>query len=139
MRKEPVLVSGATGYVGGRLVPLLLDAGYRVRVLGRSLPNGLSAATRRTRGEPYWSRDTGCRFMPHPKPYGKVSSVSVADMAGIHPVFCGLCVASWIDWWAGWASGGGVLIRCGSGQEIQLISFAFLTCGKLSDFLCFRK
>ncbi len=37
MRKEPVLVSGATGYVGGRLVPLLLDAGYRVRVLGRSL------------------------------------------------------------------------------------------------------
>ncbi|MFC1534998.1 SDR family oxidoreductase [Thermodesulfobacteriota bacterium] len=37
MRKEPVLVSGATGYVGGRLVPFLLDAGYRVRVLGRSL------------------------------------------------------------------------------------------------------
>jgi uncharacterized protein YbjT (DUF2867 family) len=37
MRSEPVLVSGATGYVGGRLVPLLLDAGYRVRVLGRSL------------------------------------------------------------------------------------------------------
>ncbi len=37
MRSEPVLVSGATGYVGGRLVPLLLDSGYRVRVLGRSL------------------------------------------------------------------------------------------------------
>jgi uncharacterized protein YbjT (DUF2867 family) len=37
MRKKPVLVSGGTGYVGGRLVPLLLDAGYRVRVLGRSL------------------------------------------------------------------------------------------------------
>lgn len=37
MRKEPVLVSGGTGYVGGRLVPLLLDSGYRVRVLGRSL------------------------------------------------------------------------------------------------------
>ena len=37
MRTEPVLISGATGYVGGRLVPLLLDAGYRVRVLGRSL------------------------------------------------------------------------------------------------------
>jgi uncharacterized protein YbjT (DUF2867 family) len=37
MRSEPVLVSGATGYVGGRLVPLLLDSGHRVRVLGRSL------------------------------------------------------------------------------------------------------
>jgi uncharacterized protein YbjT (DUF2867 family) len=37
MRSEPVLVSGATGYVGGRLVPRLLDSGYRVRVIGRSL------------------------------------------------------------------------------------------------------
>jgi len=31
-----VLVLGATGYVGGRLVPRLLAAGYRVRVLARS-------------------------------------------------------------------------------------------------------
>ena len=30
-----ILVTGATGYVGGRLVPRLLDAGYRVRVLTR--------------------------------------------------------------------------------------------------------
>ena len=29
------LVTGATGYVGGRLVPRLLDAGYRVRILVR--------------------------------------------------------------------------------------------------------
>ena len=29
------LVTGATGYVGGRLVPQLLDAGYRVRILVR--------------------------------------------------------------------------------------------------------
>ncbi len=31
-----VLVTGATGYVGGRLVPELLAAGYRVRCLARS-------------------------------------------------------------------------------------------------------
>jgi uncharacterized protein YbjT (DUF2867 family) len=37
MRIQPVLVTGATGYVGGRLVPQLLSSGHRVRVLGRSL------------------------------------------------------------------------------------------------------
>jgi len=37
LRSEPVLVTGATGYVGGRLVPLLLGAGHRVRVVGRSV------------------------------------------------------------------------------------------------------
>ncbi len=31
-----ILVVGGTGYVGGRLVPLLLDAGHEVRVLARS-------------------------------------------------------------------------------------------------------
>ncbi|QDU36682.1 3 beta-hydroxysteroid dehydrogenase/Delta 5--_4-isomerase [Maioricimonas rarisocia] len=30
-----VLVTGATGYIGGRLVPKLLEAGYRVRCLAR--------------------------------------------------------------------------------------------------------
>jgi len=34
---KPVLVTGATGYVGGRLAPLLLESGYRIRVMGRSL------------------------------------------------------------------------------------------------------
>lgn len=32
---ERVLVTGATGYIGGRLVPRLLEAGYRVRCLVR--------------------------------------------------------------------------------------------------------
>ena len=31
-----VLVTGATGYIGGRLVPRLIDAGYRVRVFVRN-------------------------------------------------------------------------------------------------------
>ena len=30
-----ILVTGATGYVGGRLVPELLEKGYRVRCLVR--------------------------------------------------------------------------------------------------------
>lgn len=34
---QPILVVGATGYVGGRLVPLLASRGYRVRAMGRSL------------------------------------------------------------------------------------------------------
>src|SRR5690349_24673537 len=35
-----ILVTGATGYVGGRLVPRLLEVGYRVRCLVRD-PNRL--------------------------------------------------------------------------------------------------
>ncbi|MGD8273556.1 MAG: NAD(P)H-binding protein, partial [Desulfobacterales bacterium] len=37
MTSRPILVTGATGYVGGRLIPALLEAGYRVRAMGRSL------------------------------------------------------------------------------------------------------
>lgn len=36
-RERPVLVLGATGYVGNRLVPRLLERGYRVRAAGRSI------------------------------------------------------------------------------------------------------
>src|SRR5512135_2102004 len=43
-----ILVTGATGYVGGRLVPRLLEAGYRVRCLVRD-PN-------RLQGRPWLSR-----------------------------------------------------------------------------------
>jgi uncharacterized protein YbjT (DUF2867 family) len=34
--QRTVFVTGATGYIGGRLVPRLLEAGYRVRCLARS-------------------------------------------------------------------------------------------------------
>ncbi|MFC1814865.1 SDR family oxidoreductase [Thermodesulfobacteriota bacterium] len=37
MYSKPILVTGATGYVGGRLIPALLEAGYRVRAMGRNL------------------------------------------------------------------------------------------------------
>ncbi|NOR50111.1 MAG: NAD(P)H-binding protein, partial [Desulfuromonadales bacterium] len=33
---QPIFVSGGGGYVGGRLVPRLLEDGYRVRALARS-------------------------------------------------------------------------------------------------------
>ncbi|MEO2001928.1 MAG: SDR family oxidoreductase, partial [Pirellulales bacterium] len=41
-QRETIFVTGATGYVGGRLVPLLLEAGYRVRCLVRE-PRKLDA------------------------------------------------------------------------------------------------
>ena len=37
------LVTGATGYIGGRLVPRLLDAGLRVRAMARN-PDKLADA-----------------------------------------------------------------------------------------------
>ena len=43
-----VLVTGATGYIGGRLVPKLLKAGYRVRCLVRD--------ARRLQGRPWSDR-----------------------------------------------------------------------------------
>ena len=34
---KPILVAGATGYVGGRLIPRLIELGYHVRAIGRSM------------------------------------------------------------------------------------------------------
>ncbi|TFD15829.1 SDR family oxidoreductase [Cryobacterium sp. TMT4-10] len=36
MKPRRILVTGATGYIGGRLVPILLESGFEVRVLVRS-------------------------------------------------------------------------------------------------------
>lgn len=40
MKNDLILTTGATGYIGGRLVPRLLEKGYRVRCLARD-PNRL--------------------------------------------------------------------------------------------------
>ena len=45
------LVTGATGYIGGRLVPRLLDAGFRVRCMVRSRPGRLQGRHWRDRVE----------------------------------------------------------------------------------------
>ena len=37
MNKRKILVTGATGYVGGRLVPRLIDKGYEVRCMARDI------------------------------------------------------------------------------------------------------
>jgi uncharacterized protein YbjT (DUF2867 family) len=41
-QKPLILMTGATGYVGGRLIPRLLHAGYRVRTLVRGEPERLA-------------------------------------------------------------------------------------------------
>ena len=49
MTDKPILVTGATGYIGGRLIPLLLEKGYRVRAVARS---GAKLSCRPWAGDP---------------------------------------------------------------------------------------
>jgi nucleoside-diphosphate-sugar epimerase len=59
-----VLVTGATGYIGGRLVPELLGAGYQVRCLART-PAKLAGHSWRDRVEVQGSRlEQRARFTP---------------------------------------------------------------------------
>ncbi len=70
-RDQPrrVLVLGATGYVGGRLVPQLIEAGYIVRCLTRT-PEGLAATP--------WARDV------------EVVGGDLADLSSIEAAFDGV-------------------------------------------------
>ncbi len=62
-------VIGATGYVGGRLVPALLDAGHRVRCLART-PGRLD--------EVPWRADV------------EVATANVLDWSSLYQAFAGL-------------------------------------------------
>jgi uncharacterized protein YbjT (DUF2867 family) len=72
---RPILVTGASGYVGGRLVPELLAAGYRVRCLARS-PLKLS-------GMP-WAHDV------------EVVQGDVTDVASLAPALAGVRAAYYL-------------------------------------------
>ena len=54
---RPILVTGATGYVGGRLIPRLLEAGYRIRAIGRSLAKLKSRPWSREERVEVWEGD----------------------------------------------------------------------------------
>ena len=70
-----VLVTGATGYVGGRLVPRLLAAGHRVRVLVR---------------DP--ARLQGREWLPHVE----VSTIDVLNPVGLAEALSGVDVAYYL-------------------------------------------
>jgi uncharacterized protein YbjT (DUF2867 family) len=73
----PVLVAGATGYVGGRLIPELLDDGHRVRALARR-PGKLA----------------GRAFFGHPAL--EVVRGDVTDAASLMPALDGVRVAYYL-------------------------------------------
>jgi len=73
--RSPVLVTGATGYIGGRLVPRLLEAGYRVRCLVRD--------PARLQGRP-WLGDV------------EVACGDVLDAASLGPALAGVDTAYYL-------------------------------------------
>jgi uncharacterized protein YbjT (DUF2867 family) len=70
-----VLVTGGTGYIGGRLVPRLLEAGYTVRCLTRD--------SRRLRDVP-WAADVD------------IATGDVGDVASLEPALDGVDVAYYL-------------------------------------------
>lgn len=75
--QSPVAVLGATGYVGGRLVPLLLEAGYPVRAIVRS------------------ARKIGCRpFASHP--LFEVKEADVLDRDSLSKALAGVSTAFYL-------------------------------------------
>ena len=67
--RSRVLVLGATGYVGGRLVPELIQSGFDVRCMTRT-PQGLSGTA--------WARDV------------EVVDGDLSDLSSIGPAFDGV-------------------------------------------------
>lgn len=65
LSRSPVFITGASGYIGGRLVPRLLAAGYPVRCLARS-PRKLEART--------WAEDPNVEIVS-----GDVGDPSLAE------------------------------------------------------------
>jgi uncharacterized protein YbjT (DUF2867 family) len=84
MPPKPILVTGATGYVGGRLAPRLLEAGYRVRALGRSVA--------KLRGRPWGGH-----------PHLEVAQGDLLDLESLKRAAQG-CAAAWTMFWAAWRS-----------------------------------
>src|SRR5581483_5865707 len=108
MDKRHVFVTGATGYIGSRLIPLLLERGHSVRALVRNgsegkLPKGCDVVTgdplnRETFVESIRPADTFVQLVGVPKPSPAIAaqfrlsylfsvreSVAAAGAAGINP------------------------------------------------------
>jgi hypothetical protein len=92
----PVLVTGATGYVGGRLVPGLLRAGFRVRVLVRD-PERLRRAPWRSEVE------VVCGNVLDPQSLPMIAALRVEASAGQIVEIGGTDVLTYAEMLAGYA------------------------------------